>query len=127
MGEYPPEVESHGQGGKEMNLGENIKRLRKVKGLTQYELGDIIGKTHVAIGRYEKGERIPSLSKNGLWNYENNVRSPQLSTIEAIAQALEVSVPELLGYPETQIIKEPMELSEVSTDDLMNELARRLK
>jgi len=110
-----------------MNIGENIKRLRKERGLTQYELGDIIGKTHVAIGRYEKGERIPSLSKNGLWNYENNVRSPQLSTIEAIAQALEVSVPELLGYPETQIIKEPMELSEVSTDDLMNELNRRLR
>lgn len=110
-----------------MNLGENIKRLRKAKGLTQGELSEKIGKSLRQVQKYEADEVAPTLSRMSISNYERGDREPQVSTMEIIAQALEVTVPELLGYPETQIIKEPMELSEVSTDDLMNELARRLR
>lgn len=110
-----------------MNLGENIKRLRKAKGLTQHELAEKIGSSAMAVSQYESNQRVPSLSRMSVARYEQGKTEPQLSIIEIIAQALYVSVPELLGYPETIVIKEPMQLSEVSTEDLMNELARRLK
>lgn len=42
-------------------LGVRIKNLRKKKGLTQQELGKLIGVTKVSISCYEKGSRIPTL------------------------------------------------------------------
>ena len=110
-----------------MNIGENIKKFRKAKGLTQSELAELIGESRVTVTRYENGKRSPSLSKNGLWNYENDKRSPQLSIIEAIAQALEISVPELLGYPPQEIIYIEKDLSQYSSYELSEELFRRMK
>lgn len=63
-----------------MNLSENIKKYRKEKGMTQEELANKCG-----------------LSKNGLWNYENNKREPNIDTLNKIAVALDVSVSDLLG------------------------------
>lgn len=42
-----------------MSVGENIKHHRKENGLTQEELGALIGISGVAIMRYEKGQREP--------------------------------------------------------------------
>lgn len=42
-----------------MSVGENIKRHRNEKGLTQEELGNLLGISGVAIMRYEKGQREP--------------------------------------------------------------------
>lgn len=46
-----------------MSIGERIKRARENAGLTQVELGEKIGITGVAIMRYEKGKRQPSLEQ----------------------------------------------------------------
>lgn len=63
-----------------MNIGENIKKYRKEKGMTQEELAKKCG-----------------LSKNGLWNYENNRREPTIDVLIKISDALEVSLFDILG------------------------------
>lgn len=62
-----------------MNIGSNIKNIRIEKGFTQEELA-------------LKCE----LSKNGIWNYENNKRQPNIDTLEKIANALNVPLSRLL-------------------------------
>ena len=44
-----------------MFIGSRIKELRKQKGLTQQQLGNIINVTKVSISCYEKGNRTPNL------------------------------------------------------------------
>lgn len=65
-----------------MIISERIKELRKSKSLTQDELA-----------------AKSNLSKNAIWNYENNKRNPKYETLEKIAVALDISVSELLGEP----------------------------
>lgn len=62
-----------------MNLGENIKKYRKEKGMTQEELAQKCG-----------------LSKNGLWNYENNKRQPNIKTLNKIIDALGIKITDLI-------------------------------
>lgn len=42
-------------------VGKRLRALREEKNITQEELGKILGTSHVTIGRYENGERIPKL------------------------------------------------------------------
>lgn len=42
-----------------MHINKNIKFLRKSKNLSQTQLGNSIGVTHVQIGAYEKGDSFP--------------------------------------------------------------------
>lgn len=42
-------------------VGKRLRTLREEKNITQEELGKILGTSHVTIGRYENGERIPKL------------------------------------------------------------------
>ena len=44
-----------------MFIGSRIKELRKQKGLTQQQLGNLINVTKVSISCYEKGNRTPNL------------------------------------------------------------------
>ena len=44
-----------------MLLGKRLKELRKKKGLTQQELGNLINVTKVSICCYENGTRMPTL------------------------------------------------------------------
>lgn len=60
-----------------MSMGDTIKKYRKLKGLTQKELGEKIGRTQRTIQAYEKNEVVPPLTiiKNlanilGISNYE---------------------------------------------------------
>lgn len=64
-----------------MTTGEKIKQLRKQLGLTQEELGNMIGVKKAAINKYETGV-VVNLKK---------------STIAALAKALHVSPMELLN------------------------------
>ena len=43
------------------SIGENIKRLREEKGLSQAELARLINKTRAAISQYESGETTPRM------------------------------------------------------------------
>ncbi|MDU4321093.1 MAG: helix-turn-helix transcriptional regulator [Anaerococcus vaginalis] len=62
-----------------MNIGENLKRIRKVKGLTQDKLSELTKISITSIQRYESGKRQPTVE-----------------SVNKIAAALEVSVFELL-------------------------------
>ncbi len=62
-----------------MTIGENIRRIRKEKGITQKELGERLKMTQSAIGQFE-----------------NDKTSPKKDTIEKIASALGVNPSELM-------------------------------
>ncbi|MCI6830504.1 MAG: helix-turn-helix domain-containing protein [Clostridiales bacterium] len=63
-----------------MTLGEQIKSKRKEKGLSQKELGSLLGVSGSMIGQYE-----------------NNIRKPKMETLYRILQALDVTWVELAG------------------------------
>lgn len=62
-----------------IDIGENIREIRKLKGMTQAELGKKIGMSYQQIGQYENGKR-----------------NPKLQTIKKLAIALEVSMYDIL-------------------------------
>lgn len=70
-----------------MGLGENIKQLRKNKGLTQKKLGELIGVKAITIRKYESNER-----------------EPNLITLNKIADALGVTINDLLTEDDKQIL-----------------------
>lgn len=57
-----------------MNTGENIKRIRKEKGITQKQLATDAGISEISIRKYEAGDR-----------------EPKIETIQKIANSLGVS------------------------------------
>lgn len=65
-----------------MPTGTKIKEIRKQKGLTQKQLGDLCGMADSAIRRYENGNA-----------------NPKIETLKKIAAALEVPVSELFSIP----------------------------
>lgn len=62
-------------------VGENIKRIRKAKGLTQKELGKKLGISQAEIAQRETGRR-----------------NPKIETVQKIADALQVPVSEIYGW-----------------------------
>lgn len=44
-----------------MTIGEGIKEARKNKGLSQQELGDMLGVSQAMIAQYENGKRVPKI------------------------------------------------------------------
>lgn len=63
-----------------MELGRLIKEARKAKGMTQQELGDIVGLQKSAIAKYESG-RVVNIKR---------------STLQKIASALNIRPSELI-------------------------------
>lgn len=43
------------------NVGENIKKFRKLKGLTQKELAEKLGITQKSVAQYERTNKLPKL------------------------------------------------------------------
>lgn len=76
-----------------MNIGNEIKKLRKEKGFTQSELAEKC-----------------NLSKNAIWNYENNKRNPTVNTLNKIGEALGID----LGY----LIAKPLKMDEETAEKL---------
>ena len=69
-----------------MTLPENIKRIRKEKGLTQKKLGELCGIDEANIRKYESGKQ-----------------NPKIETVERIAIALDCSSYDLRGIPKDSI------------------------
>ena len=63
-----------------ITIGERITKLRKTKNLSQDELAKQIGSSRVMIGKYERGDNMPSIE-----------------VIIKLAKAFEVSIDYLLG------------------------------
>lgn len=88
-----------------MSLGENIKKYRNCKGITQQKLGELIGVKGITIRKYESNER-----------------EPNIETLIKIAATLNVSLEELLSGSNIKLYKS---LSNYTTRELLEELARR--
>jgi len=73
-----------------MNIGNNIKELRKAKGYKQKDLAEKIQIATNSLSRYETGEREPSIE-----------------TLEKIADALEVPVSKLIMRDITFPVPDP--------------------
>lgn len=67
-------------------FAENLKKFRKKRGYTQYELAKKIG-----------------MSQNILCEWENNTRYPSIDKVYDLAKALEIRVEFLLKCPESSI------------------------
>lgn len=61
-------------------IGNNIRQRRKLKGLTQEQLAELVGTNFSYIGKMERGE--------------HNIK---IKTLEKVAKALDVSLPVLLS------------------------------
>lgn len=70
-----------------MAIGENIKRIRKEKNMTQKSLGELC-----------------NISEGNIRKYESNRQKPKIETIQKIANALGVSEYELQGISTKDIV-----------------------
>jgi transcriptional regulator with XRE-family HTH domain len=75
-----------------MELGDNMMLIRKKKGLSQADLGKLIGTSGDVIGRYERGDIKPSIE-----------------VVEKLANALEVSIDYLVGKSSVLLDKQTIE------------------
>jgi transcriptional regulator with XRE-family HTH domain len=83
-----------------MNIGEKIKVARLAKGMTQQELGEILGVQKSAIAKYENG-RVVNIKR---------------STLKKISDILEIRPSELIFD-----VKDPVETAELHFEILMDE------
>lgn len=64
-----------------VSIGENIKRLRKLKGITQEELSDVLHISYQAISKWENG-----------------LAQPDISILPTVANYFGVTIDELFGF-----------------------------
>jgi len=82
-----------------MSLSDSMLLIRKKKGLSQADLGKMIGTSGDVVGRYERGDITPSVE-----------------VVSKIADALEVSVDYLLGKTTMELDKQALKrLEDIST------------
>ena len=67
----------------EITIGENIKRLRRSRGMTQEQLADILNISNAAVSKWERGDSFPDIT-----------------LLFPIADYFGVSVDELMGHGE---------------------------
>ena len=92
-----------------MSLGDNIKKYRKLKGLTQEELANKIMMSKVAIQKYETGKR-----------------EPRNLTVSDIAKALDISVVDLYRE-DKESIEYIIQAKEIEPMDSRTNLAKIIK
>lgn len=88
-----------------MKIGEKIKRARNIQGMTQEELGKIIGVQKSAIAKYESG-RVVNIKR---------------STLQKIASALNIRPSELI-FEESPKESASFHVKVISDLELMNTL-----
>ena len=85
-----------------MLIGKRIKDLRVEKGMSQQDLGDLVGVTKVSI-----------------CGYENGTRTPSLETFDLLADIFGVTTDYLLGREVSVVNEENNEyVGSVSKDDI---------
>lgn len=96
-------------------IGENIRKLRLEKGLTQKDLAEKSGTSLSALNKYERGDR-----------------TPKIDSLEKIAEALNVQVNYLLGNSEfkrfdSQIMKDDILSLIEKTDNTDKEFSKLVR
>ncbi len=70
----------------EIKIGENIKRLRKAKSVTQEQIAEVLGISVTAVSKWERGETFPDIT-----------------LLFPLAHYFGVTLDELMGYDEEKI------------------------
>lgn len=70
----------------EIRIGENIKRLRKAKNVTQEQIAEVLGISVTAVSKWERCETYPDIT-----------------LLFPLAHYFEVTLDELLGYDEERV------------------------
>lgn len=91
-----------------MNISANIRSFRKEKGLGQEQLGHLLGVSAAMISQWERGER-----------------NPKNETLQKIAEALEISLSDLLGQTNPKEVQAMNEQAKTQ-DQKMKECFRQL-
>lgn len=107
-----------------MNIGANIKKFRKEKGLSQQELANLLDKNTRTVQKYESGE-IALKSRSNIGRYERGDREPKIGTLESIASALGVTIQELIAGEKQQVEIIEKDITQFSTDELLKEIVKR--
>lgn len=81
-----------------MNLGENIRRIRQERGMTQYALAETVGMSDRAVSRWER-----------------NAAAPDVTLLPRLALVLETSTDALLGVDPLRIQRELLAATEECT------------
>jgi len=91
------------------DIGTNIRRLRKAKGLSQVELASMLNATQKVVT-----------------SYENNQHRPTLEKLERLADIFEVSLDELAGRKKIKIQPEKPRVHRNSRTVKVQELFEKL-
>lgn len=107
---------------------DRLRELRKEKGLSQQGLADVLSKTKTAIHMYENGSMFPRTAV-AYFKYEKGQREPNNDTLIGIAQFFDVTTDYLLGLSDERkpkVIEKQLDLSTVSTEELLREIHKRI-
>lgn len=110
-----------------MEIGQTIKKARLKRGLTQQELGDIVGVQKSAIAKYENG-RVVNIKRSTLQKIASalNIRPSELIFTESPRDAADLHVRILTDLELMDAIKDYYVLSD-ENQRMVRDLIRSLK
>lgn len=110
-----------------MEIGQKIKKARLERGLTQQELGDIVGVQKSAIAKYENG-RVVNIKRSTLQKIAKalNIRPSELVFTESPRDAADLHVRIITDFELMDSIKDYYLLSE-ENQKMVRDLIRSLK
>lgn len=110
-----------------MEIGQKIKKARLERGLTQQELGSIVGVQKSAIAKYESG-RVVNIKRNTLQKIAKalNIRPSELIFNESPRDAADLHVRIITDFELMAAIKDYYVLSE-EDKRMVRDLIRSLK
>ena len=110
-----------------MEIGQKIKKARLERGLTQQELGNIVGVQKSAIAKYESG-RVVNIKRNTLQKIAKalNIRPSELIFNESPRDAADLHVRIITDFELMEAIKDYYVLSEEDKRTI-RDLIRSLK
>ena len=110
-----------------MSIGQKIKKARLERGLTQQELGDMVGVQKSAIAKYENG-RVVNIKRNTLHKIAEvlNMRPSELMFDESPKDTANLHVRIITDYELMDALKDYYLLSE-ENKRIVRDLIRNLK
>lgn len=110
-----------------MEIGQKIKKARLERGLTQQELGDIVGVQKSAIAKYENG-RVVNIKRSTLQKITKalNIRPSELLFVDTPKDAANLHARIITDFELMEAIKDYYLLSE-ENQKMVRDLIRSLK
>lgn len=110
-----------------MEIGQKIKKARLEKGMTQQELGDIVGVQKSAIAKYESG-RVVNIKRSTLQKIAKalNMRPSELIFTESPKDAADLHVRIITDFELMEALKDYYVLSE-ENQRMIRELIHSLR